>query len=213
MDNDAYRSEKGFTTSDIAEMIGIAEPTVRKYAQALEKAGYRFIKDSFGTRTYIERDAMALRQLKEIRSKTNMPVEQTASVVASKYNNDFDNAIQPIAPGDTVEIALAQQHDKQYGSLVDEVTALRNAVETQSGQIEQLVDMNRALYAALDELSTNNHRLTEIVTTQKAIAAGSENRQEEREKLRDEKLTQVLREIQEAKLQANKSVWKKLFGG
>jgi len=33
--------EKAFTTSIVADMVGIAESTLRKYSLALEKEGYK----------------------------------------------------------------------------------------------------------------------------------------------------------------------------
>ncbi|MCZ4287240.1 DUF3967 domain-containing protein, partial [Marinobacter salarius] len=56
-------------------------------------------------------------------------------------------------------------------------------------------------------------QLTEIVTAQKAISAGADHEREQRERERDEKLTQVLREIQEAKAASGKKPWLKRIGG
>lgn len=214
MENDFQSFEKALTSKDIAAMVGIAESTVRKYAAALEDAGYPFTKDGDGekaARIFTGSDAMVMRHLKELREKANVPVEQAAQIVASKHPKGmlqvaaFDaTAFRPNI--DMLISTINERHEERY-------SALEMKVDEQSAQIEKLIEMNSALFTALDELSTNNSRLTEIVTAQKAIAAGSEDQREERERLRDEKLTQVLREIQEAKAAANKSVWKRIFGG
>jgi len=47
---------KEYSTKDIANIVGIATPTVRKYAQALEKAGYTFIKNDQGFRIFSDKD-------------------------------------------------------------------------------------------------------------------------------------------------------------
>jgi DNA-binding transcriptional MerR regulator len=195
MNNDFQTFERALTSKDIAAMIDIAESTVRKYAAALEGAGYPFTKDGEGekaARIFTESDAMVIRHLKDLREKTNIPVEQAAQLISAKHPKGMTqvaafDAIAPKVDLDAVINAINERHDKRYSDL-----------ET---KVDSLMDLNKALLERLDKREQAA-----------AIAAASEDQREEREKERDAKLTQVLREIQEAKAAANKSVWSRLFG-
>ena len=56
---------KEYSTKDIANMVDIAESTVRKYAQALEKAGYRFRKTENGSRIYTDNDVFVFKEVNQ----------------------------------------------------------------------------------------------------------------------------------------------------
>jgi len=144
---------------------------------------------------------MVIRHLKDLRDKTNLPVEQAAQLISAKHPKGMTqvtafDAIAPKADIDTIINAINERHDKRYSHL--------------EAKIDALMDLNKALLERLDEREQSVQQLTEIMMAQKAIAAAGER--EEREKERDAKITQVLREIQEAKVAANKSVWSRLFG-
>jgi len=49
--------ERRYTTKDIADMLGVEAVTIRKYALALEKAGYIVDRINGKNRAYSERDA------------------------------------------------------------------------------------------------------------------------------------------------------------
>jgi DNA-binding transcriptional MerR regulator len=206
MDNDFQTFEKALTSKDIAAMIGIAESTVRKYAAALEDAGYPFLKDGAGekaARIFTESDAMVIRHLKELREKTNIPVEQAAQLVASKHPKGMTqtmsfNAMAEKTDYDTVISAVNERHEERY-TLLEE-------------KMDSLMELNKALLDRLDKRDAVIHELAETLNTQKAIAAAGEDRQEERDRKRDEQVMQILQEIREAKHLAGKSVWSRLFG-
>ncbi|MFC7747308.1 hypothetical protein ACFQU8_08685, partial [Lentibacillus kimchii] len=77
-DNMEY-TEKAYATGEVATMLDISVPAVRKYAQILESKGYTFIrskkKGKYQARLFVEKDVTALRYLKEIRSKGNTTVD------------------------------------------------------------------------------------------------------------------------------------------
>lgn len=166
MMDDQITNEKAYTTTEIAEKVGIAEPTVRKYAQSLEKSGYRFIKDAFGTRTYIEKDAIVIQQLKDIRIKSGMPVESVAAMLAKKYSNEAVlEAIQPISGGDT---AISDRQIQQY-----DTDRLAEIIDERVRQ--QVSALQNTLLARLDERDLAIRELTEAFDAQRAIAATGVN--------------------------------------
>lgn len=206
MENDFQTFEKALTSKDIAAMIGIAESTVRKYAAALEEAGYPFSKDGTGekaARIFTEPDAMVMRHLKELREKTNIPVDQAAQLIASKHPKGMTQVAAFDATASKIDYntlinAINERHDERYTTLEDKV--------------DSLMELNKKLLERLDQRDAVIGELVESLNTQKAIANTGEDLKEERERERDQKLMQILRELQEAREEANKPVWKRIFG-
>lgn len=208
MENDSQTFEKALTSKDIAAMIGIAESTVRKYAAALEDAGYPFTKDGDGekaARIFTTADAMVIRHLKELREKTQIPVDQASQLIAAKHPK-HSSTLQVAAFDATVDKAdieaivnvIHERHEERYSALELKVDAL--------------LEFNKALLERLDERDKAIQQLTDIVTSHKEIATVGASRQEERERERDAQVTQLLREIQETKQLVGRSVWKRMFG-
>ena len=131
MESDTQYTEKAYGTKDIATMVDIAVPTVRKYAQSLEKGGYQFIKNASGARVFVEKDAMALRYLKQVREETKISVEQAVNVVLARFDG---KPIRSVSPPDTTELV---QYKKQYDDRVDE---LEKKLELQNEMIQKLTE-------------------------------------------------------------------------
>lgn len=206
---------KTWWSKDLAEHLGIGNSTLRKWSSELEKAGYIFLRDEHNRRAYVEHDAIALRVFQKY-LENGMSYDSAAKAVTADYLRK-----------DSSEIAISansseppdQRYDERYEGVETKLDQLLESNAQQAEQIAQLIQMNRELYLRLDERDNAIRQLTEIVTAQKALAAASDDRQEEhaqqqeeRERKRDEQLTTVLREINEIKKAANKSVWQRLFG-
>ncbi|PAV28627.1 hypothetical protein CIL05_15135 [Virgibacillus profundi] len=125
MGSEAVTTEKAYSTSEIAVMLDIAVPTVRKYARQLESSGYEILKSKSNARLFVEKDIMVLRYLKELRGKSNITVEQAANVVLKRFDTE---PIQTVAPSDTPD---TEQYSKQYDEL-------KKLIIHQNEQIEQL---------------------------------------------------------------------------
>src|SRR5699024_1784156 len=115
INNDIEYTERAYTTSEVATMIGIAVPTVRKYAQSLESQGYLFIRTKATGKhqasVFVEKDIKALRYLKYIREKSNMTVDKATSIVIEHIGKE---AIQNVRDNDAAKI---QPYNKQYNEL------------------------------------------------------------------------------------------------
>ncbi|RBW67286.1 DUF3967 domain-containing protein [Bacillus taeanensis] len=154
MTDNTETTEKAYTTKDIALMIDIAEPTVRKYAQTLEKAGYQFIKGENGNRIFIENDAMVIRHLKELRKKTNISVEQAANVVVSKHEK------KPIQGVSLPDIPQNPQYDERYEQL-------EKKIDQQNEMIEKLITTLEERDKKRDEMLMQHIR--EVQETKKLL--------------------------------------------
>lgn len=190
---------KTWWSRELADHLSIGGSTLRKWSLELEKAGYVFLRDELGRRAYVEHDAIALRQFKKELDSGKSYDSASKSVVAQYLRTD------------SAAITLSASLDNEPVDARYE--ALEVKLDDQAGQIAQLIEMNRELFLRLDERDKAINGLTEIVTAQKSLASATDDRREERERERDEKLTQILRELHDAKQQASKSVWKRLFKG
>src|SRR3954464_14884942 len=73
MRRDIQLNERAFSSKEVAEEVGIATPTVRKYGQILERNGYEFLKDG-DRRIFVQSDIAALVALRD----TGKPLDDTA---------------------------------------------------------------------------------------------------------------------------------------
>ncbi|QID16133.1 MULTISPECIES: hypothetical protein [unclassified Paenibacillus] len=73
-----------YTTKHIADELGVEPVTVRKYALALEKAGYHIERSDGKNRDFSATDMMAFKYLQSIRSRTGITLEAAAEAVVIK---------------------------------------------------------------------------------------------------------------------------------
>jgi DNA-binding transcriptional regulator YhcF (GntR family) len=72
MRSDIQTNERAFSSKEVAEEVGIATPTVRKYGQILERNGYEFLKDG-DRRIFVQSDIGALIALRD----TDKPLDDS----------------------------------------------------------------------------------------------------------------------------------------
>lgn len=156
--SDTEYIERAYQTSEVATMLDLAVPTVRKYSQILENKGYTFLRGK-GTgqhqaRLFIEKDIKALRYLKDIREKGNMTVDQATSIVIERFGK---GAIQPIRSNDIQHI---DDSDKRYNELKELmqqqselIQGLTDKVDKQQEYInERLKERDRLLMQSINEM-------------------------------------------------------------
>jgi DNA-binding transcriptional regulator YhcF (GntR family) len=94
MRRDIQPNERAFSSKEVAEEVGIATPTVRKYGQILERNGYEFLKDG-DRRIFVQSDIESLIALRD----TDKPLDDTAKELVLqqkerlKVSNETDVAI------------------------------------------------------------------------------------------------------------------------
>jgi len=187
-----------YATKDISNIVDIAPPTVRKYSQALEKAGYSFIKNENGFRIYSDKDIFAFNEIKSMSKKSGMPVEKIAEMIVFNQRQE----IQHEATNDTVEIIQAGsidsadivQYDSRYNELMSKLDKL---------------DMIDDIVKELQEVKADNKALLEQMNKQQEYIDKSLER-------RDKALLQAIRESQQARLETaatkKEGFFKRIFG-
>lgn len=99
MRRDIQPNERAFSSKEVAEEVGIATPTVRKYGQILERNGYEFLKDG-DRRIFVQSDIGALIALRD----TDKPLDDTAKDLVNQQKERLEGANETeIAIADTYE--------------------------------------------------------------------------------------------------------------
>ncbi|MFD0829055.1 hypothetical protein ACT8ZR_26140 [Neobacillus sp. M.A.Huq-85] len=99
MRRDIQPNERAFSSKEVAEEVGIATPTVRKYGQILERNGYEFLKDG-DRRIFVQSDIGALIALRD----TDKPLDDTAKDLAYQQKEKLEGSNETeVSISDTYE--------------------------------------------------------------------------------------------------------------
>lgn len=151
-------------SKEISEILGVKPVTVRKYAAALEKAGYSVTRSEGNHREYSEDDATAFRQLQALCERSGMTVEIAAEVVAVRHIRASET-VAPAVIG--AENKVIEQYDIRYNEALELIKELTEHNRNQAEQMDRITKR-------MDEQSTNiSLVLREIQETRRYIAAAS----------------------------------------
>jgi len=163
-------NNKQYTTNQVATMVGIAVPTVRKYSQHLESKGYVFLKSNNTgkrkKRMYIEKDIETLKYLKKLRNENNMMFEDAINVVINKFssktvqrNNDMEK-----------QSDANNRYTEQYDKLKKQIYHQTYLITKQNEIIRELADKINYQQIRLNEgFEQIDDNLNDIANIQKAI--------------------------------------------
>jgi DNA-binding transcriptional regulator YhcF (GntR family) len=181
MRRDIQPNERAFSSKEVAEEVGIATPTVRKYGQILERNGYEFLKDG-DRRIFVQSDIESLIALRD----TAKPLDDTAKDLVQhqkerlKESNATDVAIPdtyenlPQDPNQIKEVlmmlanelAAAREINVQLTNDMSQLkvsvsrlqqdhhvigSAVGNAAQKTNAKIEKLTEQQKNHYEALLE--------------------------------------------------------------
>ncbi|WP_421385547.1 hypothetical protein ACOJQI_22850 (plasmid) [Bacillus salacetis] len=161
MKNDFNDIELAYATKEVAELVKIAKPTVRKYAQLLEENGYEFIKNG-DRRVFVDADLRAMEAM-----KSSDKIEHAAKEIAEKQKeklrrksdieSDINNAIQSISPGDTGSLELKKQDDiaqmkKQYDQLVGMFKSMAIEYASSREKLDTIEENQAKIISAFEDI-------------------------------------------------------------
>ncbi|MFE5431193.1 MULTISPECIES: hypothetical protein [Bacillaceae] len=136
MRRDIQLNERAFSSKEVAEEVGIATPTVRKYGQILERNGYEFLKDG-DRRIFVQSDIVALIALRD----TDKPLDDTAKDLVSQQKERLEESNETqIAIPDTYENLPydPNQLNEALMFLVNELAATREMNVQLTNDMSQL---------------------------------------------------------------------------
>lgn len=164
---------KQLKTTDIAKHLDIAESTVRKYAQVLEKQGYQFRKDPTLGRIYTSIDELAINELIKLRKDAKIGLDMSAEIVATRRNNENKNispiqTVQPLKEQDLLMNNMKSLlHDMQY---IKENQVTKVQVNYVVETVEKVLDTNKNLHreneilkGKLDTMLETQQKMFEIM--------------------------------------------------
>ncbi|EIJ77613.1 hypothetical protein PB1_17498 (plasmid) [Bacillus methanolicus PB1] len=165
---------KEYSTKDISNIVGIATPTVRKYAQALEKEGYIFIRNENGFRIFVDEDIEILQQMKQMSNESGMNIVHIASILINQRKQNLVDTIQnesEVTTSVKSEVKEAEslnidRIDKKYDMLLKEVQELKQLVREQQAYIdERLEKRDQMITQSIRSLQEQRQALLEASTS------------------------------------------------
>jgi DNA-binding transcriptional MerR regulator len=151
--NSEYKG-KEYATKDISSIVGIATPTVRKYAQALEKAGYSFIKNGNGFRIFTDKDIYVFNEIKSQSKKHAIPVDRIAEMIVFNHNKQkrYESTSHPLSI-EQAECAISNdivRYDTRYTELLEKLSKV-DMIDDIMKEIEELKKVNKLLVIELQK--------------------------------------------------------------
>ena len=143
MRRDIQLNERAFSSKEVAEEVGIATPTVRKYGQILERNGYEFLKDG-DRRIFVQSDIGALIALRD----TDKPLDDTAKDIVYKQKERLEGSNE-------TEIATQEV----FGNLPQDPNQVKEILMFLVNELAAAREMNVQLTNDMSGLKTSVSRL------------------------------------------------------
>ncbi|MFJ5717442.1 hypothetical protein QNH39_02205 [Neobacillus novalis] len=143
MRRDIQPNEQAFSSKEVAEEVGIATPTVRKYGQILEKNGYEFLKDG-DRRIFVQSDIEALIALRD----TDKPLDDTAKDLVYQQKERLEGSNE-------TEIAIPDT----YRNLPHDPNQLKEVLTFLVNELAATREMNVQLTNDMSQLKITVSRL------------------------------------------------------
>lgn len=143
MRSDIQPNERAFSSKEVAEELGIATPTVRKYGQILERNGYEFLKDG-DRRIFVQSDIRVLIALRD----SDKPLEDTAKDLVFQQKERLEGL-------DETQIAISGT----YENLPHDPNQLKEFLRFLVSELAAAREMNVQLKNDMSELKTAVSRL------------------------------------------------------
>ena len=143
MRNDIQSNEQAFSSKEVAEELGIATPTVRKYGQILERNGYDFLKDG-DRRIFVQSDIKALIALRD----TDKPLGETAKDLVLQQKERIEEFNE-------TEIAIPDT----YHNLPNDPNQLKEFLTFLVNELAATREMNVQLTNDMSQIKTTVSRL------------------------------------------------------
>ncbi|KZE67346.1 hypothetical protein AWM68_19705 [Fictibacillus phosphorivorans] len=143
MRRDIQPNERAFSSKEVAEEVGIATPTVRKYGQILERNGYEFLKDG-DRRIFVQSDIESLVALRD----TDKPLDDTAKDIVDQQQERLKETFE-------TDVSLPDT----YESLPQDPNQLREVLMVLANELAATREMNLQLTSDMSELKVTVSRL------------------------------------------------------
>lgn len=184
MRRDIQQNERAFSSKEVAEEVGIATPTVRKYGQILERNGYEFLKEG-DRRIFVQSDIEAIIALRD----TSKPLDDTAKdlVYQQREKLEWPNGTYVSIP-DT------------YDNIPQDSGQLKEVLTFLAKELAATREMNIELTNGMSQLKT---KVSQLQQDHHAISSSIGN-SAQKTHVKIEKLTEQQKDYYETLLQLEK---------
>ncbi|MBI0581077.1 hypothetical protein IEC97_27570 [Neobacillus cucumis] len=175
MRRDIQPNERAFSSKEVAEEVGIATPTVRKYGQILERNGYEFLKDG-DRRIFVQSDIGALIALRD----TDKPLDDTAKDLAYQQKERLEGSNE-------TEVSISDT----YEHLPEDPNQLKEILRFLVNELAAAREMNVQLTNDMSQLKITVSRLQQdhhVISS--TIGNSSQKTQAKIEKLTEQQKNQ-----------------------
>jgi hypothetical protein len=209
--------EKAYTTKEISLTLEIADSTLRKWAIALEKNGYQFIRNDQNTRLFVDADLVTLQHFKQLVQDHNMQLDNAAALVVDRFGKGPFEPRTGVVP---VEKDRSSSRDFNRSEVRSDLEIISKLEELEE-RFKMQEDFNKKLIERLEERLNEQDRyikerlnkrdkllvesLREALETKKMLIAVKDEEEQQKkaasakEKERDELLKRTLEETLETK--------------
>ncbi|MMZ53488.1 hypothetical protein D1872_152770 [compost metagenome] len=153
-------------TADVASFLGVKAVTVRKYALALEKAGYLVERSDSNNRTYSEKDAMVMRELATLCKDIGLSVEKAAMAVAAKHMRFLSDT----GDGNMPVLGDENRYDERYDQAIELLKQMAEHSQQQAGDMASIRAEMQLQSESIEALQR------ELAETKRLLAASSERK-------------------------------------
>lgn len=143
MRRDIQPNEQAYSSKEVAEKVGIATPTVRKYGQILEQNGYEFLKDG-DRRIFVHSDIEVLIALRD----TDKSLDDTAKDLVEQQKDRLEESNE-------TKIAVTNT----YENLPQDPNQIKEVLMFLANELAATREMNVQLTNEMVELKTKVSRL------------------------------------------------------
>jgi DNA-binding transcriptional MerR regulator len=176
------KTDKAYTPKEVNSLLNVSESTARKWCISLEKKGYMFIRNDRNQRLFTEHDLVALKKFQALLKETNMPMDNAADIIISRFGKGTFEDRTLSVPGDSNEERRSLERSEET------IDKLMKHIEIQEEYMRKQDKFNQDLLKRLDQqekyiLSSIEERdksltnsLREMQQTQKLIAASQEKK-------------------------------------
>lgn len=166
MTEEGNKTQLIYGSSDMCNLLGIKDSTLRKYCLVLQNAGYTFHTNERGQRGFFDQDVIVLRKFIETKKMSDMTLERSAEAVVS-WVKQSDMA---------VSVIRENENNQRYD---EDIKELKNMIEKQNELLITLANRLDQQQKYIDERLNKRdsmlmESLREVQETKKLIAAAEE---------------------------------------
>lgn len=159
---------KVYSPAEVADLLGIKQPTLRKYSIMLEERGYNISRNSQNHRYYTDKDIITLRRIITGKNSGVTLEESINNVVSIDKHSTYPNAINNVDSSNRSDIQELKEIVLKQNELIKVLT---DKMDQQQEYIKNsLNERDKILMRTINELLENR----------KQIAAAQEEEKEKK---------------------------------